>query len=70
MRKIYGKRVAIVPYVMPGFELALKAKQVFEANPDVEGLILDRHGLSFRRDRARSYDRMIDLVSRAERALL
>ncbi len=43
--KIYGKRVPIVPYVMPGFALAKAAKAVFDANPDCEGLILDKHGV-------------------------
>ena len=69
-RKVYGPRAAIVPYVMPGFALALKAKEVFDAHPQCEGLILHKHGIFTFGDSAReAYDRMIDLVSRAERAL-
>jgi rhamnose utilization protein RhaD (predicted bifunctional aldolase and dehydrogenase)/NAD(P)-dependent dehydrogenase (short-subunit alcohol dehydrogenase family) len=69
-RKVYGSRAAIVPYVMPGFALALKAKEVFDAHPQCEGLILHKHGIFTFGDSAReAYDRMIDLVSRAERAL-
>ncbi|MGI8527615.1 MAG: bifunctional aldolase/short-chain dehydrogenase [Pseudolabrys sp.] len=68
--KVYGKRVAIVPYVMPGFALALKAKQAFEANPDVEGLLLHKHGVfTFGATAREAYERMIDLANRAERAL-
>ena len=69
-RKVYGSRAAIVPYVMPGFALALKAKEVFDAHPRCEGLILHKHGIfTFGGTAREAYDRMIDLVSRAERAL-
>ncbi|HEY7231808.1 MAG TPA: bifunctional aldolase/short-chain dehydrogenase [Pseudolabrys sp.] len=69
-RKVYGSRAAIVPYVMPGFALALKAKEVFETHPQCEGLILHKHGIfTFGGSAREAYDRMIDLVSRAERAL-
>ena len=69
-RKIYGKRAAIVPYVMPGFALAKKAKQVFDADPRCGGLILHKHGIfTFGRTAREAYDRMIDLVSLAEKHL-
>src|SRR6185437_8723242 len=69
-QKVYGARAAIVPYVMPGFALALKAKEVFDAHPQCEGLILHQHGIfTFGGTAREAYDRMIDLVGRAERAL-
>jgi rhamnose utilization protein RhaD (predicted bifunctional aldolase and dehydrogenase)/NAD(P)-dependent dehydrogenase (short-subunit alcohol dehydrogenase family) len=69
-RRVYGSRAAIVPYVMPGFALALQAKEVFDAHPQCEGLILHKHGIfTFGGSAREAYDRMIDLVSRAERAL-
>ena len=34
----------IVPYIMPGFDLALKAAQVYEQDPTVKGLLLLKHG--------------------------
>jgi rhamnose utilization protein RhaD (predicted bifunctional aldolase and dehydrogenase)/NAD(P)-dependent dehydrogenase (short-subunit alcohol dehydrogenase family) len=69
-RAIYGSRAVNVPYVMPGFALALAAKKVFEANPDCEGLILQKHGIFAFGDTAQdAYDRMIELVSLAERRL-
>lgn len=69
-RAVYGKRVAIVPYVMPGFGLAKKAKEVFDANPDCEGLVLHKHGIfSFGGTAREAYDRMGALVDLAEKQL-
>ena len=46
--------MGFVRYVMPGFALAKKAAQVFEQDPTVEGLILDKHGIfTFGAQRAR-----------------
>jgi len=69
-REVYGKRAAIVPYIMPGFALAKKAKEVYEANPDCEGLVLHKHGIfSFGATAREAYDRMIQLVALAEKRL-
>ena len=65
--ELYGNRAALVPYIMPGFALAKKACEVASAHPDVEGLILLKHGIFTFGDNAReAYDRMIALVSLAE----
>jgi rhamnose utilization protein RhaD (predicted bifunctional aldolase and dehydrogenase) len=57
---IFGGRLAVVPYIMPGFALAKKAAEVFDANPEVEGMILLKHGHFTFGDTARqSYDRVI-----------
>lgn len=65
--ELYGDRMAHVPYIMPGFDLAKKAYEVYQANPDVEGLILIRHGIfTFGDDAKVAYDRMIEMVSMAE----
>jgi rhamnose utilization protein RhaD (predicted bifunctional aldolase and dehydrogenase)/NAD(P)-dependent dehydrogenase (short-subunit alcohol dehydrogenase family) len=67
---VYGKRAALVPYVMPGFALAKKCSEVGKANPDVEGLILLKHGIfSMGATAEEAYVRMIDLVSLAEKRL-
>src|SRR5260370_34567281 len=42
---LYGSRVGIVPYIMPGCGLAKKAAEVFEDDPAVEGLVLVEHGV-------------------------
>jgi len=69
IRKIYGERLLLIPYVMPGFKLSRK---VFEMTTKIdwtqcEGMILLNHGIFSFGDTAReSYTRMIDLVSLAE----
>jgi rhamnose utilization protein RhaD (predicted bifunctional aldolase and dehydrogenase)/NAD(P)-dependent dehydrogenase (short-subunit alcohol dehydrogenase family) len=67
---LYGGRVGIVPYLMPGFGLARAAADIYEANPDVEGLVLLKHGVvSFGADARQAYERMIAIVSAAEERL-
>jgi len=67
--EIYGNRIFIVPYVMPGFILA---KEVFDMTKDidwaeVEGIILLNHGVfTFGDDARTSYERMIQVVTEAE----
>ena len=69
-RELYGDRVALVPYIMPGFDLAQSCARIWERNPDVEGLILLKHGIFTFGDTARiAYERMIDLVTVAEKRL-
>ena len=64
---VYGDRVALVDYVKPGFDLALAAAEVFEANADVQGMILRQHGIfSFGATAREAYERMVDLVTLAE----
>ncbi len=64
---IWGGKVALVPYVMPGFALAKLAAEILEANPGVEGLVLLKHGVfSFGATARESYERMIALVTAAE----
>jgi rhamnose utilization protein RhaD (predicted bifunctional aldolase and dehydrogenase)/NAD(P)-dependent dehydrogenase (short-subunit alcohol dehydrogenase family) len=65
--KIYGKRLGFVPYIMPGFELAVAAAAVFEQDTSVEGLILDKHGIfTFAETAKDAYERMIEFVTMAE----
>ncbi|HLH49854.1 MAG TPA: bifunctional aldolase/short-chain dehydrogenase [Roseiarcus sp.] len=65
--KIFGAKLGFVPYVMPGFALAKAAADVFDKDPTVEGLILDKHGIfTFGDDARQSYERMIRAVSTAE----
>jgi rhamnose utilization protein RhaD (predicted bifunctional aldolase and dehydrogenase)/NAD(P)-dependent dehydrogenase (short-subunit alcohol dehydrogenase family) len=66
--EIFGGRVACVPYVMPGFELAKQAALAWREG--LEGLALVKHGLfSFGADARKSYERMIALVSLCEDAI-
>ena len=69
-RDLYGEKAALVPYIMPGFALAKACAGVHAKHPDVEGLVLLKHGIFTFGDSAEdAYGRMIDLVSRAERRL-
>jgi rhamnose utilization protein RhaD (predicted bifunctional aldolase and dehydrogenase)/NAD(P)-dependent dehydrogenase (short-subunit alcohol dehydrogenase family) len=68
-RELYGRDAVIVPYVMPGFDLARECARRFaaEANASTIGLVLLNHGLfSFGATAKESYERMIALVTRAE----
>ena len=68
-REIYGADTVIVPYVMPGFDLARHCARQFaaEARPGTIGMVLMNHGIfSFGATARESYERMIALVSRAE----
>ena len=66
-RAVFGKRFGFVPYIMPGFDLAKAAAEVFEQDTSVEGLILDKHGIfTFGETAREAYDRMIDAVTAAE----
>jgi rhamnose utilization protein RhaD (predicted bifunctional aldolase and dehydrogenase)/NAD(P)-dependent dehydrogenase (short-subunit alcohol dehydrogenase family) len=68
--EVFDGSMGFVPYVIPGFGLAKLAAQVFEAKPDVEGLILDKHGIfTFAPSAREAYERMIAMVSRAEARL-
>jgi rhamnose utilization protein RhaD (predicted bifunctional aldolase and dehydrogenase)/NAD(P)-dependent dehydrogenase (short-subunit alcohol dehydrogenase family) len=68
--EVFGERLGFVPYVRPGFGLAKAAARVFDNNREVEGLILDKHGIfSFGETAREAYERMIELVSLAQARL-
>jgi len=70
VREVYGGSMGFVPYVIPGFGLAKLAAQVFERKSDVEGLILHKHGIfTFAQTAREAYERMIEMVSRAQARL-
>jgi rhamnose utilization protein RhaD (predicted bifunctional aldolase and dehydrogenase)/NAD(P)-dependent dehydrogenase (short-subunit alcohol dehydrogenase family) len=69
-REVYGDTMGVVPFIMPGFALACAAARIYEAAPNVEGLILHKHGIfTFGDDARQSYERMIAMVTRAEERL-
>jgi rhamnose utilization protein RhaD (predicted bifunctional aldolase and dehydrogenase)/NAD(P)-dependent dehydrogenase (short-subunit alcohol dehydrogenase family) len=72
IRELYGERVLVVPYTMPGFVLAKVIWQMTQ-NVDwsqLEGMVLMNHGVfSFADDVRASYERMIELVTLAEEAM-
>jgi rhamnose utilization protein RhaD (predicted bifunctional aldolase and dehydrogenase) len=73
IREIYGDRVVIVPYVMPGFDLSKDVSRLFseQATDKTEGMVLLNHGIfSFGSTAKQAYDRMINLVSLSEKYLI
>lgn len=72
IRDIYGDRCVVIPYLMPGFDLARYCAEAFarERTPATIGMVLLKHGIFSYGDNAReSYERMILLVSMAENYL-
>jgi rhamnose utilization protein RhaD (predicted bifunctional aldolase and dehydrogenase)/NAD(P)-dependent dehydrogenase (short-subunit alcohol dehydrogenase family) len=72
IREIYGKRCVVIPYLIPGFDLARFCAKEFRARgaPDTVGMVLLNHGIfSFGETARESYERMIELVTLAEEYL-
>ncbi len=72
IREIYGSEVVTIPYVMPGFKLARLCAELFpaRAGAHTRGMLLMSHGLfTFGDSAALAYERMIELVTRAEEYL-
>jgi len=72
LHAIFGDRVLIVPYVMPGFALAKTVRDLSQGVDwsQCEGMILLHHGVFTWGDTAReSYESMIHVVSRVEEFL-
>ncbi len=69
IREIYGEDVVVVPYIMPGFDLSRLCSELFprECGKATKGMVLLNHGIfTFGATARESYDRMIELVTRAE----
>jgi len=72
VREIYGKRCVMIPYLMPGFDLAQFCAREFkrQGTPETIGMVLLNHGIfSFGETARESYERMIELVTLAEEYL-
>ncbi len=69
IKSIYGNKVVIIPYVMPGFDLSRLCADIFpkEVHAETIGMVLMNHGIfSFGDTAKQSYERMIELVAMAE----
>ncbi|GGD36301.1 bifunctional aldolase/short-chain dehydrogenase [Sinisalibacter lacisalsi] len=66
-RELFGDRIVLVPYVMPGFELAKRAAETFDAHPHAEGLLLVNHGhFAWGPDAKASYDKIVEHTNAVE----
>ncbi len=71
VRRALGEGVMVLPYVMPGFDLARQVAEAIRgrdlAADGIECIILLKHGIfTFHDDARESYERMIRYVSAAE----
>ena len=65
---VYGDELVVVPYVMPGFDLARRCAEIFpaESHDRTIGMVLLNHGLfTFADDARTAYERHVELVGRA-----
>ena len=66
VRDVYGPDVLIIPYVMPGFDLAKVVSQMWD-DDRYSGMVLLNHGLFTFADTTReAYERHVELISSAE----
>ena len=69
IREVYGELCVVIPYLMPGFDLAKYCAREFprQKTGRTVGMVLLNHGIfSFGATARESYERMIQLVSAAE----
>ncbi|NLG18137.1 MAG: bifunctional aldolase/short-chain dehydrogenase [Fibrobacter sp.] len=70
VKEALGEDVATVPYIKAGFGLARAVLQTLEKNPSCSALVLLHHGLiTWGETAQKSYEKTINLVTRAEKYL-
>jgi len=70
VRDAFGKDVVVLNYIKPGFLLAKATSAAFDGAPGCMGMVLMKHGLLTWDDDARSsYEKTVELVTRAEKYL-
>ena len=70
--EVFGDDVVVVPYVMPGFDLARLVARIWPTayRPGMTGMVLLNHGLfTFGSDTRQAYERHVELIQRAQRWL-
>ena len=66
-RAVYGKRMAWVPYIKPGFTLSKWIGQQVIDNPGIECVVMGKHGLVTWADNSKAcYDKSIEMIQVAE----
>jgi len=66
-RKLWGNRMAFVPYIRPGFTLSQWIGQKVINNPGIECVVMGKHGLvTWAEDPKTCYDNSIRIVQEAE----
>ena len=66
-REVYGDRMAYVPYIRPGFTLSRWIGQKVRENPNIECVVMGKHGLvTWDDDPKTCYDNSIRIIQEAE----
>lgn len=66
-RAVYGDRMAYVPYIRPGFTLSKWIGQKVRENPDIECVVMGKHGLvTWGEDSRSCYDNTIRIIQEAQ----
>jgi rhamnulose-1-phosphate aldolase/alcohol dehydrogenase len=66
LAEVFGERAAWVPYIRPGFSLAKGVGELVRSNPDLELVVLAKHGLVVWGDTAEeAYQRTIAVINEA-----
>ncbi|HRL11189.1 MAG TPA: bifunctional aldolase/short-chain dehydrogenase [Aggregatilineales bacterium] len=66
-RRLYGDRMAYVPYIRPGFTLSQWIGQKVRDNPGIECVVMGKHGLvTWADDPVTCYDNTIRMIQEAE----
>ena len=65
-QKIYGDEIGWLPWIRPGFELALRLQHFAESHPHARGAVLEAHGLFTWGSTGKAcYDTTIEIINRA-----
>jgi len=71
VEEIFGAKLAVVPYIMPGFELAKKAADIYDLQTNCEGLLLLNHGhFTWGKTAKESYQRVINQTNKVQKWLI
>lgn len=71
VEEIFGSKLAVVPYIMPGFELAKKAADIYDLQTNCEGLLLLNHGhFTWGKTAKESYQRVINQTNKVQKWII
>jgi rhamnulose-1-phosphate aldolase/alcohol dehydrogenase len=66
-RRVYGERMAYVPYIRPGFTLSKWIGGKVRENPAIECVVMGKHGLvTWGEDSESTYEHTIAIIQKAE----
>jgi len=72
VREVFGNSVVVVPYVMPGFDLAKAVRDLWprHSTEELSGMVLLNHGLfTYGATTEEAYGKHVELITRAEKWL-